>query len=142
MSRLFMPVAIEGVFAWISRLSEETEEPFPLNEIKNEIMNPAYPGKLFEDHTDCGIVWGVITPVACGVADRVWRRRQLQTISQQHANGIGHDGGSSRRRIQSPCSNRGAEYYSDEAHDANFPPPFFVHEYEEVVNGVRLESLD
>lgn len=56
MSRLFMPVAIEGVFAWISRLSEETEEPFPLNEIKNEIMNPAYPGKLFEDHTDCGIV--------------------------------------------------------------------------------------
>lgn len=60
MSRLFMPVAIEGVFAWISRLSEETEEPFPLNEIKNEIMNPAYPGKLFEDHTDCGIVWGVI----------------------------------------------------------------------------------
>jgi hypothetical protein len=24
MSRLFMPVAIEGVFAWISRLSEET----------------------------------------------------------------------------------------------------------------------
>jgi hypothetical protein len=46
--------------------------------------------------------------------------------------------------VSNPLAQIGVEYYSDEPHDPNFPPRSLStwHDYEEVVNGVRLKSLD